>query len=52
MHEVELSLALLVAVALLATVARVLGLPYPIFMVVGGLLLALSPAVPNVVLAP
>jgi CPA1 family monovalent cation:H+ antiporter len=52
MHEVELALGLLVAVAGLATVARLLRAPYPILMVVAGLLLALAPVVPDVVLAP
>lgn len=52
MHEVELTLALLVAVAALATLARLLGVPQPIFLLFGGMLLALSPAVPNVVLHP
>jgi CPA1 family monovalent cation:H+ antiporter len=52
MHEVELTLGLLVAVAVLATIARTIRVPYPILLVVGGLLLALSPVVPDVVLAP
>jgi Na+/H+ antiporter len=52
MHEVELTLGLLVVVAVLATVARTIRVPYPILLVVGGLLLALSPAVPDIVLAP
>src|SRR5688572_30619268 len=52
MHEVELTLGLLVAVAGLATVARLLGAPPPIFLVLGGLLLSLIPGVPDVVLAP
>jgi Na+/H+ antiporter len=51
-HDVEITLALLVAVAGLATAARLLGIPQPIFLLFGGLLLALSPAVPNVVLHP
>jgi CPA1 family monovalent cation:H+ antiporter len=52
MHEVELTLALLVAVAGLATLARLLRISYPILLVLAGLLLALLPAVPTVVLAP
>ncbi|HZO33100.1 MAG TPA: cation:proton antiporter, partial [Chloroflexota bacterium] len=52
MHEVELTLGLLVAVAMLSTLARAIGVPSPILLVVGGVLLALSPAVPDVVLAP
>jgi CPA1 family monovalent cation:H+ antiporter len=52
MHEVELTLALLVAVAGLATLARLLRISYPILLVLAGLLLTLLPAVPDVVLAP
>ncbi len=52
MHEVELALALLVAVAALSTLARLLRVPQPIFQLLGGLLLALTPFVPNVVLHP
>ena len=52
MHEVELTLAMLVAVTVLATVARLLRVPMPILMVLAGLALAASPAVPDVVLAP
>ena len=52
MHEVELSLGLLVAVAGFATVARLVRMPYPILLVVAGLLLAVMPGVPDVVLAP
>jgi Na+/H+ antiporter len=51
-REVELILALLVAVVVLATAAQAVRLPYPILLVLGGLLLALVPAVPNIVLAP
>lgn len=36
MFEIEVVLGLLAAIAALATVARRLGLPYPIFMVLGG----------------
>jgi monovalent cation/hydrogen antiporter len=49
---VELILALMVAVAVVATAARALRVPYPILLVVGGLLLALMPGVPQVVFAP
>jgi CPA1 family monovalent cation:H+ antiporter len=51
-HEIELILALLVAVAVLALAAQRLRVPYPILLVLGGLVLALVPAVPRVVLAP
>ena len=52
MHEIELVLALLVAVAALAPVAQKLRIPYPILLVLVGLLLALIPAVPDIKLAP
>jgi monovalent cation/hydrogen antiporter len=52
MHEIELVLALLVAVAALATVARALRVPSPLLLVLGGLFLALIPAVPDVRLTP
>jgi CPA1 family monovalent cation:H+ antiporter len=52
MHTLELVLALLVAVVALATVAPALRAPAPILLVLGGLVLALLPQVPDVVLAP
>lgn len=52
MHEVELVLGLLVAVAALATAARYIGVPYPILLVLGGLVLGFIPGLPNVELAP
>lgn len=51
-HEIELVLALLVAVAALAPAARMLRVPYPMLLVLVGLLLALIPGVPDVELAP
>jgi monovalent cation/hydrogen antiporter len=52
MYPVELVLALLVVVVALRALAPALRLPYPILLVLGGLVLALVPAVPDVVLAP
>ncbi len=52
MYGVELILALMVGVAVVATAARALRVPYPILLVLGGLVLALIPAVPQVELAP
>lgn len=52
MHDIELILALMVAVAVIATAARAARVPYPILLVLGGLLLALIPAIPQVALAP
>src|SRR5436305_1921686 len=52
MREVELILALLVPVAALAVLARRIGMPYPILLVIGGLALGLWPGLPRVGLAP
>ena len=52
MHAIELVLGLLVAVVALAVLAPVLRVPAPVLFVLGGLLLALLPQVPDVVLAP
>jgi CPA1 family monovalent cation:H+ antiporter len=52
MPAVELTLGLLVAVAILAMVARRLTLPYPIVLVLGGLVLGFVPGVPRVEMAP
>src|SRR5207248_11249982 len=49
---VEIFVGLLLAVAVLALVARRLHIPYPILFVIGGLLLALVPKVPIVRLDP
>ena len=43
----ELILGLLIAVAALVTIARRLGIAYPIFLVIGGLLLGLVPGLPR-----
>ena len=47
MQSAELVLALLIAVAGLVTIARQLGIAYPIFLVIGGLLLGLVPGLPR-----
>ena len=53
MEEVELVLvSLLVAVAGLAAAARAVNVPYPIVLVVGGLLLGFLPGLPEVELEP
>jgi monovalent cation/hydrogen antiporter len=53
MHEVELVLiSLLLAVAIFGTAARVIGVPYPIVLVIGGLLLGFVPGLPRVELQP
>jgi len=48
----EIFVGLLLAVAVLALVARKLTIPYPILLVVGGLLLGLIPKLPKVRLDP
>jgi monovalent cation/hydrogen antiporter len=48
----ELMVGLLLAVVALATVAQRLRLPYPILLVLGGLVLALIPQIPQVQLNP
>src|SRR5213595_377267 len=52
MHTAELILALLIAVAALVTIARHLGIAYPIFLVIGGLGLGLVPRIPRVEIDP
>lgn len=51
-HLFEFTLGLLAIVALLVLASRQLQLPYPILLVVGGLLLGLVPGIPRVALAP
>ncbi|HEY2994987.1 MAG TPA: Na+/H+ antiporter [Methylomirabilota bacterium] len=52
MHGAHLILALLIAVAALVTLARKVGIAYPIFLVIGGLLLGLVPGVPRIEFEP
>jgi monovalent cation/hydrogen antiporter len=53
MHDVEFVLvSLLVSVAVLGAAARAVNIPYPIVLVVGGLLLGFIPGLPDIVLAP
>jgi Na+/H+ antiporter len=52
MHDIELVLLLLVVVTALTVVARRLTVPYPIVMVLGGLLLSLVPGLPALELPP
>src|SRR6266498_2306861 len=49
---VEIFVGLLLAVAMLALLARKLNIPYPILFVIGGLLLGLIPKLPKVRLDP
>ena len=52
MDDIEFLFALLVAVVLLVPLARRLELPYPIFLVLGGLGLGALPGVPEIELEP
>jgi CPA1 family monovalent cation:H+ antiporter len=51
-HEVEIILGLLLAVAAVAWVANRLRIPYPILLVIGGLGLSFVPRLPTVALRP
>lgn len=52
MHPVDLVVCLLIVLVVLVTVARRLNVSYPIVLVVGGLVLALFPRLPEVKLEP
>ncbi|MGZ6617840.1 MAG: Na+/H+ antiporter, partial [Solirubrobacteraceae bacterium] len=53
MHQAEIVIAgLLVAVAGLSALARVLAVPYPIVLVVGGAVFGFIPGIPSVRLDP
>ncbi|HEX3175546.1 MAG TPA: Na+/H+ antiporter [Methylomirabilota bacterium] len=52
MHSTELVLGLFLAVAALVTAARRLEIAYPIFLVMGGLILGFLPGVPRVYVDP
>jgi len=52
MRELEQILALFIAAVVLAAAARRAGAPYPVFLAVGGALLALIPGAPSVSLPP
>src|SRR5260221_4411175 len=52
MSDIEIVLALLVVVATIATVARRLGVPSPILMVLGGIAIGFIPGLPVVQLQP
>jgi hypothetical protein len=52
MDELEQILALFVAALLLAGAARRVGAPYPVFLAIGGALLAFVPGVPSPTLPP
>src|SRR5215470_6524931 len=52
MGELEQLLVLFVAAVVLASIARRVGAPYPVFLALGGALLALIPGAPSVTVPP
>src|SRR5215813_10083461 len=52
LHQLETVIALLAAVLALATAARRVLIPYPIFLVLGGLVIGVLPRVPTLPLNP
>jgi monovalent cation/hydrogen antiporter len=52
MTEIESLIFLLEAAALLAQLARMVNVPYPIFLVLGGLGIGFVPGMPEVEFAP
>ena len=52
MHSAGLILGLLIAVAVLVSIARRVGIAYPIFLVIGGLVLGVVPGVPPIEVDP
>ncbi len=52
LHQLEIIILLLAVVLALTTLARLIFLPYPILLVIGGLVLAVVPGVPTVTLNP
>jgi len=51
-HDIEFLMLLLLAIALLALLAGRLRIPYPVFLVCGGLAIALIPGIPSLDLRP
>jgi len=51
-HEIESLIFLLAAAALLAQLARVLKVPYPILLVLGGLVMGFVPGLPDIEISP
>src|SRR5918911_823251 len=52
MNQIESLIFLLGAAALLAQLARVMRVPYPVFLVLGGLLIGFVPGLPTVEISP
>jgi len=52
MHELEVFTGLILAATLLAAAARRVGAPYPVFLALGGALLAFVPGAPSFAVPP
>jgi len=52
MREFETLLSMILAAVLLAALARRLGAPYPVFLALGGVLLAFLPGAPSFTVPP
>ncbi len=52
MPDFELALLLLMTVAVIVTIARKLGIPYPILLVIAGLVIGFVPGIPQFKLVP
>ena len=52
MHAIESLIFSLGVAALLAQLARMLKVPYPVFLVLGGLVIGLVPGLPTLVVPP
>ena len=52
LHQIQTIILLLMGVLALTTIARKLVVPYPILLVIGGLVLGLIPALPTIRLYP
>src|ERR1700687_1627055 len=52
MHDLEQLLVLFVAAVILAAAARRVGAPYPVFLALGGVLLAFIPGAPSFTVPP
>src|SRR5947207_12243791 len=52
MRELEVLIGLILAATLLASAARRVGAPYPVFLALGGAILALVPGAPSLAVPP
>ena len=51
-HPIAVVIGLLIILAVIATLARRLGVPYPLLMLVTGLLIGFIPGLPHITLTP